>query len=91
MSGEKASVLFALGVLALWAITRPGCGTDEKGATKVLKQSNYKPLEVGGYDWWNGEDFYKTKFKAISVNGDTVTGAVTKGLCGKGSTIRLND
>jgi len=67
--------------------------TDVKGASSVLIHSGYTPISVGGYDFWNGgkNDFYKTKFTAKAPNGDIVTGCVTKGLFGKGSTIRLND
>ena len=67
--------------------------TDVPSATKTLIHNGYKPIEVGGYDFWNGskDDFYKTKFTAIAPNGDVVSGCVTKGYWGKGSTIRLND
>ena len=67
--------------------------TDVESAKKTLIHNGYKPIEVGGYDFWNGskDDFYKTKFTAIAPNGDVVSGCVTKGYRGKGSTIRLND
>jgi hypothetical protein len=47
---------------------------------------------VGGYDWFGGgkDDVYRTNFKAIAPNGDTVTGCVTSGWF-KGNTIRLDD
>jgi hypothetical protein len=66
--------------------------TDVDGATKALEHAGYKPIEVGGYDWFNGSenDFYRTKFKAVALNGDTITGGVSSGLL-KGSTIRLDD
>jgi len=66
--------------------------TDETGAKKALERSGYKPISVGGYGYFSGsdDDIYKTKFKAIAPNGDTVTGVVTKGTF-KGNTIRLDD
>ena len=67
--------------------------TDVESAKKTLLHNGYNPIQVGGYDYWNGGeyDFYKTKFTAIAPNGDVVSGCVTKGYWGKGSTIRLND
>ena len=55
--------------------------TDVESAKKTLIHNGYKPIEVGGYDFWNGskDDFYKTKFTAIAPNGDVVSGCVTKG------------
>ena len=66
--------------------------TDMEGARKTLERNNYKVIEVGGHDWFNGgeQDVYATRFKAIAPNGDTVTGCVTRGLF-KGNTIRLDD
>ena len=66
--------------------------TDSENTKKTLERAGYKPLEVGGYAWLAGSkgDVYVTKFKAVAVNGDTVTGVVTKGWF-KGSTIRLDD
>ena len=68
-----------------------GC-TDESGARKVLEKNGYKVVEVGGYAFFaaSKDDVYATKFKAISVSGDTVTGVVTRGLL-KGSTIRFDE
>ena len=64
--------------------------TDKKGATSTLEKSGFKPISVGGYGFFYGSksDVYKTKFKAISVSGDTVTGCVTGGLLG--NTIRMD-
>ena len=66
--------------------------TDESGARKTLERSGYKPIEVGGYGWFAGskDDVFVTKFKAVSPNGETVTGCVTKGWF-KGNTIRVDD
>lgn len=78
-------------ILGLGLMLTSSC-TDEKGATKALERNNYKPIDVGGYGWFDGskDDVYRTKFKAVAPNGDTITGCVTKGWF-KGSTIRLND
>jgi len=79
-----------LSLLALTMLT--ACLTDETGAKKTLERNGYKVIEVGGYDYWTeSKDDYQTRFKAVAVNGDTVTGTVTKGAFGKGSTIRLDD
>jgi hypothetical protein len=66
--------------------------TDESGARKTLERGGYKPISVGGYGWFAGskDDVYVTKFKAVAINGDTVTGCVTSGWF-KGNTIRTND
>jgi hypothetical protein len=78
-------------MLGLYLMLAPSC-TDKKGATKALERNNYKPIDVGGYDWFGGgkDDVYRTNFKAIAPNGDTVTGCVTSGWF-KGNTIRLDD
>lgn len=72
-------------------ITMASC-TDPNGATKCLEGSGYTEITTNGYDFFNGskDDFYKTKFRAKAINGEVVTGCVTKGIF-KGSTIRLND
>lgn len=78
-------------VLAVLVLSLVSC-TDKKGARKTLERNNYKVIEVGGYSWFGGgkDDVYKTEFKAIAPNGDTVTGTVTSGWF-KGNTIRLDD
>jgi hypothetical protein len=74
------------------AVIFTSCWTDKEGATKALERSGFKKIEILGYDYFNeSEDTYKTRFKAIALNGDEVTGTVTKGSFGKGSTIRLDD
>lgn len=80
-------------IITLMGITLlSSCLTDNEGAKKTLERSNYKVIEVGGYDYFSeGDDAYKTRFKAVAVNGDTVKGTITKGLIGKGNTIRLDD
>lgn len=80
-------------IIILFALLAFFSCTDEKGATKALLDSGYKPIEVGGYGWFCGSknDTYVTKFKAYSPNDSTriVTGVVCRGWF-KGSTIRLN-
>ena len=70
--------------------------SDIEGAKKILIHNNLKPIELkastyptGGFESSKG-DIYVTEFKAISQNGDTVSGYVTKGIY-KGSTIRFKD
>jgi hypothetical protein len=66
--------------------------TDEVGARKTLERNGYKVLSVGGYQFGasSENEQFATKFRAVAVNGDTVTGCVTRGYL-KGSTIRLDD
>jgi len=66
----------------LYIVSLPFIGTDIEGTKKTLKSSGYIPIEVGGYSYFAGSksDFFRTKFKAISISKDTVTGVVTKGL-----------
>jgi hypothetical protein len=80
--------LFILSVFLTNVLLFGGC-QDVKGTKETLKINNYKPIEVGGYGWFQGakDDVYITKFKAISPSGDTVSGVVTSGWF-KGNTIR---
>lgn len=78
-----ASLLLAAGLTSC---------TDEKGATRTLKQSGFHPIEVGGYGWFGGskDDVFITKFKAYSADSSMiVTGVVTSGWF-KGGTVRLD-
>lgn len=64
--------------------------TDVEGTRKTLKRNCYKPIEVGGYRFFGSNETFKTSFKAIAPNGETVTGYVTKDFF-KGNAIRLDD
>ena len=78
----KPTLLILVLAIATIVFSIKGC-TDIDGATKTLKINNYKPLTVGGYDFFGGSenDVYKTRFKAVAPNKiDTVTGTVTKDL-----------
>lgn len=79
-------LIVLLAVLAL-----AGC-TDPNNAYRVLSNSGYTNISVGGYDWLNcsKDDFYHTSFYATSPSGQSVNGVVCAGLFFKGSTIRLN-
>ena len=67
--------------------------TDKIATKKTLEQNNYKVILVGGYDFWAGNksDWYKTKFRAIAPNGDTVEGTVTKGIFNNENVIRVKN
>lgn len=88
----KAYLTIIIIALTISLIIVPNSCTDKEGARKTLERNGYKPIEVGGYEFFVGtkSDVYVTKFKAIAPNGETVTGQVTRGLW-KGNTIRLND
>ena len=69
-------------IFAFWAGLYPR--TDVQGTTQLLKEQNYKPINVGGHAWFTGKKSWSaTKFKAISSKGDTVTGYSTTELFGK--------
>ena len=78
MKEFKFTFIALIIIVGLSILILPHC-TDEKGTKKVLEKNHYKPLEIGGYGWWYGgrDELYRTKFKAISPNGDTITGCVT--------------
>lgn len=82
----KRVVILAILLLSYW-IASPYL-TDVKDSTRILIASGYKPISVGGYGWFQ-EGLFSTKFKAITMHGDTVSGAVTRGLLKK-NTIRLD-
>lgn len=81
--------LFVTTLLLIVSVT-PFICTDESGTTKVLKQNGYKVIHVGGYRWFGGDksDWWSTKFKAVTSQGDTINGYVTTGIF-KGYTIRF--
>lgn len=91
MKSSLIQLAITLIVACIFLIIQVKTGVDVPDATRVLKSSGYKPIEVGGYGLFqSGSDWYSTKFKAVSITGDTVTGVVSKGLWFKGSTVRLN-
>lgn len=87
----KKIIYLVIAVAILFFVASNMGATDVPGATKTLERNGYKPISVGGYDWGGGSDndVYKTHFKAVAQNGDTVEGCVTRGWR-KGNTIRLN-
>ena len=68
----------------------PAIRTDPVGAQRTLIAQGYTGITVGGFGWFQGDDWYSTKFKAISPNGTPVSGVVTSGLIAKGHTVRLD-
>lgn len=83
---------FLLAFVCLFSLFLVGCYTDPDGARRVLQQNGYTNIEITGYRYGMGgeDDTYVTGFRARSPNGQTVTGAVTRGLYLKGSTIRFD-
>lgn len=73
-------------------IATRGC-TDADGARRLLVKEGYRPLEVGGRGWFRGHrgDWYVTRFRAISPQGDTVRGVVGRNFSGDDGEIRLDD
>jgi hypothetical protein len=78
--------------LALAAFLLWGC-TSEADASRVLRVSGYKNVQLTGYDWWGcGKgDTTCTGFTATAPNGERVKGSIGCGLtgCGKNCTVRL--
>ena len=89
--GDWFSVVFFVAILFVPVLFMlRGC-TDTVGATRVLRQQGYTDIEITGWRplMAGKDDVYSTGFRARSVSGETVTGAVTGGLF-KGHTIRLD-
>lgn len=68
-----------------------GC-TNSSEATRILKENGYKNINITGWGWFkcSQDDFFATKFDALSTSGKKVSGTVCSGLIFKGSTIRFN-
>lgn len=66
--------------------------TDAPTTKKVLEQNGYTQVETKGYSFFDcsKDDFYKTKFTALSPNGTPVSGTVCRGFFFKSSTIRYD-
>ena len=81
------------GIAAIIALclTMPSACTRPDDATRILRQSGYKDIEITGWRPFakSEKDVFSTGFRATSQNGETVTGAVTSGFL-KGGTIRLD-
>jgi hypothetical protein len=67
--------------------------TDERGAKKAAEDMGFSDVQVGGYPWFfdscSDSDTFKTKFKAVNVHGQPVSGTVCSGWF-KGKTVRLD-
>lgn len=80
-------------ILLLAAIVLTICAcTDPEGARRALEASGYKDIQITGWEPLNRseKDFYSTGFVAVAPSGARVSGAVSKGLLFKGSTVRLD-
>ena len=89
---KNSFIIIVIAIILISICITPFYCTDKNSATLTLKRNGYIPLKVGGYGWFQGGqgDIFITKFTAIAINGDTVTGCVTSGLF-KGNTIRTNN
>jgi hypothetical protein len=69
----------SLALIVIITASLGGC-SDKRHARQLLIENGYKPIEVGGFDWLDGNKNYnyKTKFKAVSPTGDTICGTVSK-------------
>lgn len=78
-------------LIAVLSVALSAC-TDVFGASRVLESQGMTEIELTGYAWFScsEDDFYKTKFRAVSVTGEKVSGAVCSGLFFKGATVRYD-
>jgi hypothetical protein len=76
-------------VILLTCLLLTGC-TKPHEAYRVLTTSGYTNIYVGGYSYFmcGRDDWFRTRFTAIGVNGQPVSGAVCGGVF-KGYTVRL--
>jgi hypothetical protein len=67
--------------------------TDAEGTTRLLQTEGYTDIEITGYRWGmkSLDDHYCTGFTAKNPSGSIVSGAVTKGIMAKGSTMRFDE
>jgi len=67
-----------------------GC-TDPHNATRLLRAQGFTDIQITGYAWFacSDDDFVQTGFRARTVTGESVSGAVCSGLFVKNSTIRF--
>jgi hypothetical protein len=82
-------ISFFLCVLIWYAIPAYSDRTDS--VNKVLKNSGYTEIESLGFSLWgcSRDDYFRTKFKAVNLVGNRVSGYVCEGIL-KGKTIRLD-
>lgn len=82
---------FAAIGLIIVSVAIAGC-SDSEHATRVLQQSGYSQIKIGGYSFFgcSEDDTYHTSFTAVGPTGHQVSGVVCSGLFFKGSTIRLD-
>lgn len=91
MSLKSVTVNGSLALLGitLFMVNAKGL-TDKDGATKTLSSAGLRVLEVGGKDmWFSAHDTYRTHFKAINQQGDTINGSVNRAVFRSGSEIRF--
>ena len=77
-------------VLVLFLFSSIGV-SDPDGAKHVLKSNGYSSVSITGWKFFGcgDDDFFHTRFSAISPNGQRVTGVVCKGFF-KANTIRFD-
>ncbi|MCD8496809.1 MAG: hypothetical protein LRZ85_01220 [Alphaproteobacteria bacterium] len=95
---ELVPLRIGAGLLAVWVLAAAAGGLSDEGfdseAAQLLKSKGFTPVEVGGYGWsdcgygYNG--LYATHFTAKDLVGETVTGAVCKGLIFGGSSLTID-
>lgn len=93
-----ARVIFAFCVAAAgtspywYTVAKNGGFTDVEGAKKTLRANNFTPVRVGGYGWsgcGSKTDILITRFEAVNIRNEKVTGVVCKNVFGT-SSYRLN-
>lgn len=90
MSKEFLGSVFGIFIVIAIVLLQSSC-TDEKEAQRILSANGYTSIEFTGHAWFScaENDTYATGFKAKSVTGQPIEGAVCSGLFFKNSTIRF--
>lgn len=78
-----------IGIIVFIILSIGGC-TDPITAKRILENSGYTNIYIGGYDMWScsEDDSFHTEFTATSPNGNYVRGVVCSDML-KGATIRF--
>ena len=89
---KAATAVGVVVLVSLLSLVSPYLCVDSARTKQVLEQQGYLDIVPAGYGWFacGDDDFYSTRFSAISPSGHRVAGVVCTGLFLKASTIRFD-
>jgi len=89
---KAATAIGVIVIVSLVVLLSPYLCVDSVRTKQVLGQQGYSDIVTGGYGWFacGDDDFYSTRFSAVSPSGHRVAGVVCSGLFLKASTIRFD-